>query len=81
MQGAAKFNVICDFEFNVRQHNNGYIDAAARQNYWLRWLRMAGETQCETSLVGHLPIISAGDTRYPDNHCHHNVTTYMHFNL
>ena len=31
--------------FNVCQHHNGYVDAAARQNDWLRWLRMADEIQ------------------------------------
>jgi hypothetical protein len=55
-------------EFNVRQHilALGYMDVAGRQNYWRMWLRMAGETQCEPSLVGHLPTISTRDTWYPD---------------
>ena len=48
--------------FIVCQHDNGYTDVAARQNYWLRWLRMADVIQCASSLVGHFPIISTGDT-------------------
>ena len=30
-----------------------YIEAAARQGYWLRWLRKAGENTVRTLLIGH----------------------------
>jgi hypothetical protein len=56
----------CLNDFNVHQHINCYIEAAARHSYWLSWLRMGGEKQCETSLDGHVPIISTSDKRYLD---------------
>jgi hypothetical protein len=50
-------------ELNVRQHilALGYVDVAGRQNYWCRWLRMAGEIQYQPSLFGHLPTIATTD--------------------
>ena len=43
--------------FNVRKHNNSYIDAAARPIYWLSLLRMADENTTRPAIVGPLPIV------------------------
>ena len=40
----------------------GYTDPAARQSYWVRWLRLADEITMRTLLVGHLPITPEGDS-------------------
>jgi len=52
--------------FNVHQHNNEYIEAAAMQNYWLMWLRMADEnTTCKIIRQAIAKNIERGYTSIP----------------